>query len=196
MGLWKEKFTLEGETVKLVPLTQGYANDLWDAANNTEIWTFMATKIHSKVEMDEVIKAALIGMEKKTQYPFVVIHKELGHIIGSTRFIDIQEENKSLEIGWTWYNPAYWRTRINTECKLLLLTHAFENWNMNRVQFKTDSRNIRSQTAIARLGAVREGVLRKDRVLADGFVRDTVVFSIIKEEWAAIKDQLTYKLKK
>ncbi len=190
-----EEIILEGNTVKLVPMETSHLDGLWDAGHNQSIWEFTSSKVRNKAEMKKIIVSAIAEREKGTQLPFTVIDKKTGEIVGSTRFMDISEVHKSLEIGWTWYNPEYWRTRINTESKFLLLQYVFETMGLNRVQFCTDSRNVRSQAAIARLGAVREGVLRKHRIIADGYVRDTVVFSILKEEWPKIKRELQEKMK-
>ncbi|WP_413309496.1 GNAT family protein [Bacillus sp. 1P10SD] len=195
MTLWGELFSLEGETVRLIPISLDHLDGLWEAAKPVEIWSFTASKIRSKEEMEQMIKLAIKDREAGTQYTFTVFDND-HHIIGSTRFLDILPAHKSVEIGSTWYHPNVWRTKVNSECKFLLLTHAFEKWNMTRVQLKTDSRNSRSQHAIARLGAVKEGVLRKDRIIADGYVRDTVYFSILTEEWPKIKTDLIMKLQK
>jgi len=193
MKLWNELFSLQGETVKLLPIIDEHLEGLWEAAKPEEIWTYMAGKVRSFEEMEQMIITAIKEREKGTQYPFVVLNND-DRIIGSTRFLDISPQNKSAEIGWTWYIPEVWRTRVNTECKYLLLKHAFENWDLRRVQLKTDYRNIRSQEAIARIGAKWEGTLRKDRVISDGFVRDTVFFSILHDEWPDVKCNLLSKL--
>lgn len=194
MKLWGDLFTLQGETVRLEPISMDHLEGLWQAARPDEIWTYMATKVRSKKEMEEMIHAAIKEREKGTQYTFTVMDQRNNHIIGSTRFLDILPGHNSAEIGSTWYHPDVWRTRVNTECKFLMLKHAFEKWHLRRVQLKTDSRNHRSQQAIARLGAVREGTLRKDRVISDGYVRDTVFFSILNEEWSHVKNGLIEKL--
>lgn len=194
MKLWKDLFTLEGETVKLIPISMEHIDGLWEAAKPAEIWSFMATKVRSFVEMKQLVASAIQEREKGSQYTFTVVDND-NKIIGSTRYLDILPAHNSAEIGSTWYQPAVWRTKVNTECKLLLLNHAFENWNLTRVQFKTDSRNLRSQQAIARLGAVKEGTLRKDRIISDGYVRDTVYFSILHEEWESVKRELMKKVR-
>jgi N-acetyltransferase len=194
VGKMDEKITLEGITVKLVPMESIQLDGLWGAGQDQSIWEFTSSKVRNKDEMKKVIETAMAEREKGTQLPFTVLDKKNGKIVGSSRFLDISETHRSLEIGWTWYNPENWRTSVNTETKLLMLQYAFESMGMNRVQFCTDSRNIRSQTAIARLGAQREGVLRKHRIIADGYVRDTVVFSILKEEWPKVKSGLQEKL--
>lgn len=192
----KEKISLEGPTLTLMPMEIEQLDDLWNAAQAQEIWEFTASKIKSKEDMKLTIEAATAERERGIQMPFVVVDKESGKMIGSSRYLDVSRSHKSLEIGWTWYHPDYWRTRVNTETKFLMLQYAFEEMDMNRVQFCTDLRNIRSQTAISRLGAKKEGVLRRHRVIADGYVRDTVVFSIIKEEWPMVKLTLQDMMKR
>jgi RimJ/RimL family protein N-acetyltransferase len=129
-----------------------------------------------------------------TDLPFAVVHLESGRAIGSTRYLDIQRQHRGLEIGGTWYGLAYQRTAVNTECKYLLLKHAFEGLGCIRVQLKTDLRNERSQRAIERIGAVREGVLRNHMLLPDGHFRHSVFYSIIASEWPAVKARLEEKL--
>jgi N-acetyltransferase len=195
MKFWNELFELNGEYVRLVPISFDYLDGLWEAAKPDEIWTYMATTVRSKEEMEQMITSAIQKREKGSDYTFVVINQE-NRIIGSTRYLDILPVHKSLEIGSTWYHPDFWRTRVNTECKYLLLRHAFETWEMGRVQLKTDSRNLRSQKAIERIGAVKEGTLRKDRKIAGGYVRDTVFYSILHEEWDPVKKKLEDKMGK
>ncbi|PGY14179.1 GNAT family N-acetyltransferase [Bacillus sp. AFS031507] len=191
--LWNNLFSLQGENVNLIPISMDHLEGLWEAAKPNEIWTYMATKVRSKNEMEQMIKAALKARENGSEYTFTVVNNE-NQVIGSTRFLDISPRHKSAEIGSTWYHPDVWRTKVNTECKFLLLTHAFENWNLTRVQLKTDSRNERSQQAIARIGAVKEGILRKDRIISDGYTRDTVFFSILCHEWDNVRTELKLKL--
>jgi N-acetyltransferase len=191
--LWNELFSLQGETVKLIPISMDHLEGLWEAAKPEEIWTYMATKVRSKKEMEQMIKTALKARENGTDYTFTVVTNG-NRVIGSTRFLDILSQHNSAEIGSTWYHPDVWRTKVNTECKFLLLRHAFETWNLTRVQLKTDSRNVRSQQAITRIGAVKEGVLRKDRIISDGYTRDTVFFSILSEEWEGVSTDLKQKL--
>lgn len=186
---------LEGKTVQLVPMSLDQLDDLWKAADSPEIWEFTASRINSKEEMKQIIEIAATEREKGTQIPFTVIDKESSRIIGSSRFLEISGSNKTLEIGWTWYEPGFWRTGVNTDTKFLMLQYAFEEMEVNRVQFCTDSRNVRSQNAISRIGAQKEGILRKHRIIADGYVRDTVVFSIIRDEWPMVKSLLMDKMK-
>ena len=190
------KISLAGAAILLLPLEIDQLDDLWKAADSKEIWEFTSSKINNKEEMKQTIEKAIVERDKGNQIPFVVVDKEKGRIIGSTRFLDISEIHKTVEIGWTWYHPDYWRTRVNTETKFLLLKYAFEEMRNNRIQFCTDLRNVRSQKAIVRIGAQKEGTLRKHRIIEDGFVRDTVVFSIIKDEWPNVKSGLQEKLKR
>jgi N-acetyltransferase len=192
--MWSELFELKGESIKLLPISLKHIEGLWEAAKPDEIWTYMATTVRSREEMEQMVISAIARREKGTDYTFTVMNQE-NQIIGSTRYLDILPEHKSLEIGSTWYHPDAWRTRVNSECKYLLLQHAFENWMFSRVQLKTDSRNIRSQIAIQRIGAVKEGTLRKDRKISGGYVRDTVFFSILNDEWETVKAELEKKLR-
>jgi N-acetyltransferase len=194
LKLWNELFGLTGETIKLVPLEETQVAELWEAAMPEEIWEFTANKVKSLDDTRKMVETAIDDRETGTSYPFVVKEIHTGKIVGSTRYLDISSAHKSVEIGWTWYNPSVWRTRVNTECKYLLLKHAFEDWNFNRVQLKTDLRNIRSQTAIERIGGVKEGVLRKDRIIDDGYIRSTVFYSVLKEEWPEVSSRLLSKL--
>jgi len=140
--------------------------------------------------MAGVGKAAIAQRRLKLEWPLVVVDRTTDTIVGSTRYLDIVPAHKAVEIGWTWLTPSVWRTSINTECKYLLLRHAFETAGAIRVCLKTDSRNLRSQAAIERIGGVREGVLRRHRILPDGYRRDSVYYSIIDEEWPAVKARL------
>jgi N-acetyltransferase len=193
MKMWNELFELKGETVRLLPISYEHIDGLWEAAKPDEIWTYMATTVRSEAEMEQMIASAIQKREKGTEYTFTIINQE-DKIIGSTRYLDISHEHNSLEIGSTWYQPDSWRTRVNTECKYLLLQHAFESWKVRRVQLKTDSRNLRSQKAIERIGALKEGTLRKDRKISGGYVRDTVFYSILDNEWETVKLNVERKL--
>ncbi|MGD6857831.1 GNAT family N-acetyltransferase [Bacillus infantis] len=194
MALWIDPPILEGKSVRLSPMREEQSSLLWEAAAHKEIWEYTASKIFSLDEMKSDIRKAEALEKEGKLLAFSVALRESGRLVGSTRFLDILPENKTLEIGSTWYTPEVWRTSVNTECKFLLLRHAFEQWDMNRVQLKTDSRNVRSQKAIERLGAVKEGILRKDRIIADGYARNTVFYSILREEWPEVKENLIQKM--
>jgi len=161
---------------------------------NKEIWTYLIAKMDSYQDMEQYVQVAIKGFEGDTDLPFVVVDQKTNEIVGSTRLYSISNDNKTVELGQTWYHPSVHRTSINTECKYMLLQYAFEELHMLRVQIKTDLRNEKAQRAIERLGAVKEGVLRNERQLPNGYVRDTVVYSIIASEWPVIKEQLLKKL--
>ena len=183
--------TLTGKYVRLEPMTPAHIPALVDPGRDPSIWTYM---LYGPVT-DEPAMSAWVGdmlrlRDAGTDLPFVVIHLASDRVAGATRYLDIRPAHRGLEIGGTWYGPEYQRTAVNTECKYLLLRHAFENLGCIRVQFKTDSRNIRSQKAIERIGAVREGVLRNHMVLLDGSFRNSVYYSILDNEWPGIKTRL------
>ncbi len=188
--------TLEGEHVRLIPMETSHLDDLYAASLPREIWDYMPTQINSKEELSSWMTSSLNRRESGLDLPFVVVDKKSERIVGSTRFLDIMPEHRGLEIGSTWLNPSVWRTPVNTECKLLLLTHCFETLGTIRVQLKTDSRNVRSQTAIARIGGVREGVIRQQMIMPGDYIRDSVYFSIIDKEWREVKLNLISMLNK
>ncbi|MBE5107529.1 GNAT family N-acetyltransferase [Bacillus thuringiensis] len=161
---------------------------------NKEIWMYLIAKMDSYQDMEQYVQVAIKGFEGGTDLPFVVVEQKTNEIVGSTRLYSISNDNKTVELGQTWYHPSVHRTSINTECKYMLLQYAFEELHMLRVQIKTDLRNEKAQRAIERLGAVKEGVLRNERQLPNGYVRDAVVYSIIASEWPVIKEQLLQKL--
>lgn len=188
--------TLESAHVRLEPLALKHTDDLFAAAQPDEIWEWLvATKPKTREAMREWIKRAEHDIAARTQIWFAIIRRADNRAVGVTSYMDIRPKDRGLEIGGTWLTPEVWRTPINTECKYLLLRHAFETLSCIRVQLKTDARNIRSQRAIERLGAVKEGVLRKQMILHDGHQRDTVMYSIIDAEWSAVKARLEEKLK-
>jgi N-acetyltransferase len=183
--------SLTGHHVELRPLHEQYAEELLRAAVDAEIWRYMPVPPPRTLQaMHAIIGSALQLAERGDEVPFVIVEPASNTAIGSTRYMDIQRENRGLEIGWTWLARPYWRTAINSECKYLLLRHAFEQLGAIRVQLKTDLRNERSQQAIARLGAVREGVLREHRIMPDGYRRSSVYFSVLEGEWPAVKARL------
>lgn len=187
--------TLTGRIVRLEPLTEAHVPDLAVAGADDSIWQFMPYGLVTTEEkMRGWVREILSRQARGTDLVFAVIHLETGGAIGSTRYMDIQRQHRGLEIGGTWYSPAYQRTAVNTECKYLLLAHAFERLGCLRVQLKTDLRNERSQRAIERIGAVREGVLRDHMILPDGYVRSSVYYSILAAEWPAVKARLEQKL--
>lgn len=196
MENWLKSLSLEGEKVKLIPLEKTHKNGLVEAASDGKLWDLWFTTVPSEDTIDQYISQAIAQKEALTALPFVIIEKSSNKIIGSTRFCNAEAVHRRLEIGYTWYAKSHQGTGINTECKYLLLQYAFETLNCIAVQFKTDWFNIASRNAIARLGAKQDGILRNDRLNADGTYRDTVVFSIIAQEWHGVKKSLEYRLKK
>lgn len=184
-----------GQIIRLEMLSIRHASDLTEAGQDENIWKYMVYgTIKTQSQMIELIEELLSRQEKGTDLPFAVVHLISNRAIGMTRFMDIRPQDRALEIGGTWYAVAYQHTSVNTESKFLLLTHAFEVIGCNRVQFKTDSRNVRSQHALERIGAVREGILRNHMILPNGYIRDSVYYSILASEWPEVKDRLIRKL--
>jgi RimJ/RimL family protein N-acetyltransferase len=185
---------LTGHHARLAPLSQDHLNDLQVAASDGRLWELFFTSVPSPENLMTWFKVATEQRDKGLALPFTVFDQIKNKVIGATRYCNIDSTNKRLEIGYTWYAQSYQRSAINTECKLLLLTHAFETLDCNAVEFRTDWFNQRSQKAIERLGAKRDGVLRSHMILPDGRVRDTVVYSILKHEWEGVKANLEFKL--
>ncbi|MFI8146411.1 GNAT family N-acetyltransferase [Acinetobacter sp. ABJ_C5_2] len=186
--------TLSSHRIRLRLFTIEDSKDLVNAASDGELWNLPFTVVPSTETVNDYIQHALEGYQAGTVLPFVVEDIATGKIIGSTRFWKIDRKNLKLEIGSTWYSKSWQRTYANTEAKYLLLQYAFEELNCVRVQFTTDVLNEKSQNAILRLGAQKEGVVRNERIMPDGRKRNSVRFSIIDEEWPSIKDNLIKKL--
>jgi RimJ/RimL family protein N-acetyltransferase len=190
-----EPVTLEGTVVRIEPLAPTHLHDLFEAAQDDAIWTYLPTNPSaSRDDMAGWIEDALAVRETGAQLPFAIIARSTARAVGSTRYLNIAPRDRALEIGWTWLGQQARRTAINTECKYLLLQHAFERLGALRVQLKTDSRNLTSQRAIERIGGVREGILRKNQLAQHGYQRDSVMYSIIEEEWPAVKARLRERL--
>ena len=185
---------LKGDWVTLVPLTKHDSADLVAAATDGELWNLWFTIVPNAQTVESYINFALAEKAAGRSLPFVVVDNATQKIIGSTRFCNADTIHKRVEIGYTWYAKRYQRTAVNTECKLLLLRHAFEELSAIAVEFRTHAQNNPSRNAIARLGAKQDGILRNHQQLADGSYRDTVVFSIINSEWAEVKPNLLLKL--
>ncbi|WNB91151.1 GNAT family protein [Bacillus sp. NEB1478] len=185
--------TLSDDRIALVPMDMKHTEGLFKV-QSPSIWDFMISRYENLEAMENLVESAVRTRENKQALPFAVTLKESGKVIGTTRLYDFNFDFKSCEIGFTWYGADYQRTFVNTTCKLLLLEYCFETLDFNRVQFQTDERNIRSQTAIERLGASKEGILRKHKVLADGYIRNSVIYSIINDEWPKVKENLKQKL--
>lgn len=189
-------FSLEGRHVVLEPMEFEHVDPLTDVGLQPAIWEFMIDRIADRDGMRRFVSIAIANREAGSAVPFVIRSAVTDKIVGSTRFGNMDRQNRRVEIGWTWIAPQWQRTAINTEAKLLMLTHAFEAWDCIRVEFKTDATNIRSRRAIERLGAVEEGTLRQHMITSTGRFRDSVYFSILDKEWPSVKDRLEEKLSK
>jgi RimJ/RimL family protein N-acetyltransferase len=187
---WVEPVTLTGAHVVLAPADERHHADLLEAGRDESVWAWLPW---ARPDTEADVAAYLEG-ERAGAFPFAQLDAATGRAVGVTTYRDVDERHRTLEVGGTWIGRPWWRTAINTEAKLLFLGHAFETLGANRVALKTDIRNERSQAAIARLGAVREGVLRHQYVRRDGSLRDTVMYSIVPDEWPAVRARLRARL--
>jgi len=191
-----ELITLLGSVVRLEPLSEEHIPDLAIAGQDKNIWQYMLYgNVTTEAHMQTWVRDILSRQARGTDLPFAIIHLGTNRAIGATRFLDIRSDHRGVEIGGTWLQVGYQRKAVNTECKYLMMTHAFETWKCIRVQFKTDLRNIRSQQALERIGAKQEGILRNHLITPSGQIRDSVYYSIIDSEWPAVKDNLEFLLR-
>jgi RimJ/RimL family protein N-acetyltransferase len=191
-----EPVTLTGSIVRLEPLSEAHIPALAKVGLDERIWHYMRYgKIETIEQLTAWVRELLEIQSHGTDLPFTVIDLASGEAIGCTRYMHIEPLDRSLEIGGTWYGLNYQGTLVNTDCKYLLIKHAFEVLDCVRVWFKTDARNLRSQRAIEKLGVVKEGVLRNHMILQNGYIRDSVMYSLIPEEWPQIKVKLEARLK-
>ncbi|MBC7894214.1 MAG: GNAT family N-acetyltransferase [Cytophagaceae bacterium] len=186
--------TLEGGGIRLEPLTPEHRDGLAAAAADGNLWELWFTSVPAPDEVERYIEAALAGQREGHMVPWAVRELASGRIVGSTRYHDILASVDRVEIGWTWYGQSWQRSRVNTTCKLLLLTHAFESVKCAVVGLRTDNFNFASQRAIERLGAKRDGVIRHHQARRDGTVRDSVMFSILAAEWRDVKRHLELRI--
>jgi RimJ/RimL family protein N-acetyltransferase len=190
-----EPVTLAGRIVRLEPLSESHLPELAKVGLDEKIWRYMRYGKVETIEQLTVWVRELLDLQSQgSDLPFAVIHLASGEAIGCTRYLNVDPLNRSLEIGGTWYGLDYQGTQVNSECKYLLLKHAFERLEYIRVWFKTDLRNQRSQRALERLGVVKEGVLRNHMILPDGYIRDSVVYSLLPSEWPQVKMKLEAQL--
>ena len=184
---WRTPVTLSGRYVRLEPMTEAHVPGLATIGLDGSIWEHM---LYADVRSEADIRNWVRDILSRTDLPFVAIHLDSGRVAGATRYLNIHPDHRRLEIGGTWYGLEFQRTAVNTECKYLLLKYAFETLGCIRVQFKTDLRNVRSQHAIERIGAIKEGVLRNHMILPDGRYRHSVYYSILDTEWPDVKVRL------
>ena len=188
------EITLTGTTVELRPLQREHSAALVQAAADGQLWNLKVTNVPGPDTVDKYVDTALAGREAGTMIPFVIVRRDTGEVVGSTRFWKVDRVNRKLEIGHTYISQSVQKSGVNTEAKLLLLTHAFEVMDCVRVQFTTDELNEKSRAAILRLGAVQEGIVRHERIMPDGRKRNSVRFSIIDPEWPQVKAGLLARL--
>jgi N-acetyltransferase len=187
---------LEGSVVRLEPLRAEHAGLFWDVAHQDldDIFRWIPYSMKTREDFERLIETAFAEQQRGDSIVFATVERASGRVIGSTRFMNIDRNNRRVEIGSTWIAPAWQRSAVNTEAKFLMLRHAFEVWNCMRVELKTDALNEKSRNAIRRIGAQEEGTLRKHLVTYTGRVRDTVYFSILDTEWPSAKRELEAKL--
>jgi N-acetyltransferase len=185
---------LEGELVVLEPLEEAHADGLWAAAQAPEIWQWLAHVGNSRENFDRWMEMSLRAAREGREGVFATRLKRSGELVGSSRYLNVRPADRVLEIGWTWLNPSAWRSGANVDTKLLMLGHAFETLGCVRVELKTDARNERSRAAMEALPAQFEGVLRKHMIVPDVGVRDSAYFSVIDDEWPAVRANLERRL--
>jgi len=186
--------SLAGQRVELCPVEEVHLDELFELGRDREIWRLTSVDYSDPQIFYPNFAAALRERELGKTYPFLIRLRGDGRIVGTTRFLEIQPKDRKLEIGVTWMASAFWGSGINLECKLLLLAHCFETLDANRVQFRAKADNARSRRALEKIGAVFEGVMRKDKIEASGKPRDTAFYSIVSEEWPALKPRLAAQL--
>jgi RimJ/RimL family protein N-acetyltransferase len=189
-----QPITLEGRVVRLEPLSMAHHAQLCEVGLEPELWRWIPERVTTPEEMRRYIQTALDAQRAGTALPFATVERASGRAIGSTRFGNIDRANRRVEIGWTWLGAPWQRTAANSEAKYLMLRQAFETWKCIRVELKTDSLNQRSRSAIRRLGAREEGMLRQHMVTWSGRLRHTVYYSVLDSEWPAVKAGLEAKL--
>ncbi len=186
---------LEGRLVRLEPLGPGHLDGLWAASRDPRAWRWLsARQPTTRDELAVWARAALVAAEAGAEIPFATVAD--GRVVGSTRFLALRPEHRSVEIGWTWLHPDVWGTGVNVEAKLLMLTHAFEVWGCRRVELKTDALNERSRAAMEALGATFEGIHRKHMLVRGGESRDTAWYAILDDDWPAAQTILRRRLRR
>lgn len=190
-----QNIILQNEAVLLRKMTLEDTQAIADIAMDERIWTYTQYTVENSTDVQNYVKSVLASSLDGSQYPFVIIDRHTNKIVGSTRYYNIDSVNKRLELGYTWITPSYWRTNINTNCKYLLLEYCFEQLGYHRLQLAADERNIRSCTAMKRIGAIQEATLRKHMICKDGYHRNSVIFSFIDDVWVETKLHIQSLLK-
>jgi RimJ/RimL family protein N-acetyltransferase len=191
---WPQPVTLQSRRVNLEPLDQRHCNDLVEAVKDGALWTLWYTSVPSPEGMQAEIERRLTLQAAGSMLPFTVVDNTTGRAVGMTTYMNVDAKNRHVEIGSTWYRKSVQRTALNTQCKLMLLTHAFETLDCIAVDFRTHAFNHQSRKAIERLGAKLDGVLRNHQIASNGTLRDTYVYSIIASEWPTVKAHLTWQI--
>lgn len=193
--LWKSASLLEGELVRLEPISLDHEDGLWEASRDSRTWRWLSVEQpQTRAELRAYLDAALANAADGSELPLVTVRREDGRVLGSTRYLALRPEHRSLEIGWTWLHPDAWGTGVNVEAKLLMLEHAFERMGCLRVELKTDAGNERSRGAMAALPAQFEGVHRKHMLVRGGVRRDSAWYSVLDEEWPEVRANLLRRL--
>jgi len=190
---WPQPVTLRSERVNLEPLDQRHCDDLVEAVKDGALWTLWYTSVPPPEGMQAEIERRLALQVAGSMLPFTVVDNTAGRAVGMTTYMNVDAKNRRVEIGSTWYRKSLQRTALNTQCKLMLLTHAFETLDCIAVEFRTHAFNHQSRKAIERLGAKLDGVLRSHQIAANGTLRDTYVYSIIASEWPTVKANLVWQ---
>ncbi|WP_051010698.1 GNAT family N-acetyltransferase [Paenibacillus riograndensis] len=185
---------LNGTFIRMVPMEAAHQGELMALLSNPQIWEYTWRKITSAAQVKELLDTAFANQAKGSELPFVMVEQSTGRIAGTSRIMHLDLTHRNAEIGCTWISPQFWRTAVNTESKSLLLQYCFETLGLIRVNFTVVGDNERSRKAVERIGAVKEGVLRKHRITAEGRILDNVLYSIIDDEWPAVQANLHYLL--
>jgi len=193
---WFARSVLDGEFVRLEPISLDHLAGLIEAGRDARIWTWMPADGSTADGMAAIVESAVAALEARTMLPFVTIERASGRVVGSSRYLNIAPADLRLEIGWTWIDPAFQRTAVNTEAKLLMLGRAFDELGCRRVELKTDALNEQSRAAILGIGATFEGIFRRHMVMTGGRARDSAYYSILDDEWPVIRDRLRARLER
>lgn len=190
-----DDIVLDGNVVRLEPLTMSHVPALCEVALDPELWRWTLAQVHTRDDMTRYVEKAIALRDAGLGHPFATIERRSGRVVGSTRFQPIEPEHRRLEIGYTFVARPWQRTAVNTEAKYLMMKHAFEVLDMHRVEFKTDVLNATSRNALLRIGAVEEGILREHSIAQDGRIRDTIYYSVLEQEWPDVRAMLERRLR-
>ena len=186
---------LEGRVIRLEPLARSHVDGLWEASRDQRVWRWLpVVQPQTRDELAALLGDALARAAEGIEIPFATVWRKSGEVAGSTRFLALRPEHRSVEIGWTWLRPEAWGTGANAEAKLLQFEHAFERWGCRRVELKTDALNVPARRSMEAFGAVFEGVHRKHMLVRDGENRDTAWYSVVDDEWPGVRERLEHRV--